>query len=212
MNETPRGADMLAATRSVQAGRLTEATALLRRLLRGERVSHDGRFYRLRDALVAPAPGRDPFPILIGGMGPNKTLPIVAKHADMWNAHGDPRAVALASQRIADLCRQAGRDDREIERSVYLNVVVRKQRRAARAAWTRYAAEHRPVDGENLADAVGTAVDVAERMDAYAAVGVSHLIWVFRSPYDTATMDRLQEIRRLVEEGRGRPDGSGRTR
>ena len=36
MNETPRGPDLLAATRFVQAGRLTEATALLQRLLRGE--------------------------------------------------------------------------------------------------------------------------------------------------------------------------------
>src|SRR3954454_23047283 len=36
MNETPRGADLLAATRFVQAGRLGEATALLQRLLRGE--------------------------------------------------------------------------------------------------------------------------------------------------------------------------------
>src|SRR3954452_2749227 len=36
MNETPHGADLLAATRFVQAGRLSEATALLQRLLRGE--------------------------------------------------------------------------------------------------------------------------------------------------------------------------------
>src|SRR5215213_6796072 len=36
MNETPRGPDLLAATRFVQAGRLSEATALLQRLLRGE--------------------------------------------------------------------------------------------------------------------------------------------------------------------------------
>ena len=34
MNETPHGADLLAATRFVQAGRLGEATALLQRLLR----------------------------------------------------------------------------------------------------------------------------------------------------------------------------------
>jgi hypothetical protein len=51
MNENPRGADMLAATRSVQAGRLTEATALLRRLLRGEPDSAPG------DTAGAPAQG-----------------------------------------------------------------------------------------------------------------------------------------------------------
>ena len=36
MNEIPHDTDLLAATRFVQAGRLTEATALLQRLLRGE--------------------------------------------------------------------------------------------------------------------------------------------------------------------------------
>ena len=36
MNETTHGTDLLAATRFVQAGRLSEATALLQRLLRGE--------------------------------------------------------------------------------------------------------------------------------------------------------------------------------
>ena len=43
MTETSRGPDLFAATRFVQAGRLTEATALLQRLLRGEPedVAHD---------------------------------------------------------------------------------------------------------------------------------------------------------------------------
>ena len=38
--------------------RLGESVEIVRRLLDGERFSHDGRFYRLRDALAAPRPSR----------------------------------------------------------------------------------------------------------------------------------------------------------
>ena len=48
MNETPHGPDLLAATRFVQAGRLTEATDLLHRRLRGEPGHTSG------DTLEAP--------------------------------------------------------------------------------------------------------------------------------------------------------------
>ncbi|MFL5336256.1 MAG: alpha/beta hydrolase family esterase [Geminicoccaceae bacterium] len=52
MNETPSGPNLLAATRFVQAGRLTEATALLQRLLRGDPGSHV-------DAMVETAPSAE---------------------------------------------------------------------------------------------------------------------------------------------------------
>ena len=54
MNETSRGPDLLAATRFVQAGRLTEATALLQRLLRGEPADV------ARDTGGLPPPPRQP--------------------------------------------------------------------------------------------------------------------------------------------------------
>src|SRR5204862_5671861 len=63
--------------------RLAEAVELIRRLLDGERIAdHEGRFYRMRDALAAPRPIQAHLPLLIGGSGPAKTLRIVARHAD----------------------------------------------------------------------------------------------------------------------------------
>src|SRR5213075_2237097 len=60
--------------------RLGEAVPLIRRLLDGGRVTQSGRFYRFHDALAAPSPVQSRIPLLIGGSGPTKTLPLVARH------------------------------------------------------------------------------------------------------------------------------------
>src|ERR671935_126358 len=50
-------------------GRLEEAVALIRRLWSGERVSHDGRYYRTVRATIYDRPP-EPVPILIAAAGP----------------------------------------------------------------------------------------------------------------------------------------------
>ena len=70
--------------------RLDEAVGLIRRLLDGERVTHEGRFYRMHDAICEPRPVQARLPILIGGSGPTKTLRTTARDADLWNAYGSP--------------------------------------------------------------------------------------------------------------------------
>ena len=65
--------------------RLDEAVMLMRRLLDGERFSHEGRFYTFHDALCEPRPIQAHLPILVGGSGPRKTLRTVALRADGWN-------------------------------------------------------------------------------------------------------------------------------
>src|SRR6188474_942749 len=81
--------------------RLDESVMLLRRLLDGERFSHDGPVYRLHDALCAPRPIQEHLPILVGGSGRRKTLRTVAERADAWNTSGTLEEVddALAALR-----------------------------------------------------------------------------------------------------------------
>src|SRR5919107_499219 len=68
--------------------RLDESVMLLRRLLDGERVTHQGRFYTFHNALCEPRPVQAKLPILIGGSGPQKTLRTTARYADAWNTSG----------------------------------------------------------------------------------------------------------------------------
>ncbi|MDP2350589.1 MAG: LLM class flavin-dependent oxidoreductase, partial [Chloroflexota bacterium] len=161
----------------------------------GETVTHKGRFYAFRDAVCAPRPVQAHLPILIGGSGPKKTLPLVARSADLWNAYGTPDEVAAADAILRSACEAAGRDEREIERTVNLNVVIRSSRAEAEAAWATYLAAHLPQDDERGLSAGGTVEEVAATLARYREVGFAHPILIFRTPFDFETMDRLPELR-----------------
>jgi alkanesulfonate monooxygenase SsuD/methylene tetrahydromethanopterin reductase-like flavin-dependent oxidoreductase (luciferase family) len=69
------------------------------------------------DQLIPP-PVRK-IPMLIGGTGPKRTLPAVARHADIWHTFLSVEAFTEASTRVHDLALAAGRSGRDIERSVH---------------------------------------------------------------------------------------------
>ena len=178
--------------------RLAESVELIRRLLDGERFSHDGQFYRLDDALAAPRPIQPHVPILIGGSGPQKTLRIVARHADLWNAYGSPPSLAASNAILRERCEEVGREETEIERTVNLNVVVRRTRAEAERVWASYAAAHRPREGEGRLVVGGPVDEAAAALADYAAVGFRHLILIFRSPWDLETIGALGALREAL--------------
>lgn len=178
--------------------RLAEAVPLVRRLLDGERVTHDGRWYQMRDAVCEPQPERR-LPILIGGSGPRRTLPLVAQHADRWNAYASLDVYPQRAARLADACAEAGRDPAEIHRSVNLNVVVRPTAAAAETAYGEIRALHGPQPGEDLLDVGGPPSEVAALVAQYAAHGVNQAIWILRTPWDRATIDALPSVRAALD-------------
>ena len=183
--------------------RLAESVAIIRRLLDGERFSHSGAFFEVRDALAAPRPMQAHLPILIGGSGPQKTLRIVARHADLWNAYGSPESLSATDAILRDRCIEVGRDEAEIERTVNLNVVVRPTRPDAERVWASYAGAHRPREGEGQLVVGGPLEQVAATLAAYAAVGFRHPILIFRSPWDLETIRSLGAIREALAQAVG---------
>lgn len=70
-----------------------------------------------RLAVLKPAPLRKIL-ILIGGFGVKRTLPAVARHADIWHTYISLDEFHAASARLGDLAAAAGRTGTDIERSV----------------------------------------------------------------------------------------------
>lgn len=102
--------------------RLDEACTVIKKLWTEERADFDGRYYRLAGALANPKPVQQPYPpIWIGGGGEQRTLRIVAQHADVWNFAGGPVEVAVQKSEVLERhCADVGRDPAEIRLSVQL--------------------------------------------------------------------------------------------
>jgi alkanesulfonate monooxygenase SsuD/methylene tetrahydromethanopterin reductase-like flavin-dependent oxidoreductase (luciferase family) len=185
--------------------RLDEATGLIRRLLDGERVTHDGPAYRMRDALCAPRPIQPRLPILIGGSGPTKTLRTTARYADLWNGFGPPDRIAEVGETLRARCAEAGRPFDAIERTVTTHIVIRDTAESAATAWDETARRHGIVgrvgaDGTSRSLTVGGPPEsVAEYLAGYRDLGVAEVMFVFRSPFDLETIEQIGEIREALE-------------
>ena len=105
-----------------RADRLKETLKIITSLWSEPTTTFDGKHYQLKDAIAEPKPVQRPHPpIWIGGMGPKRTLPLVAEYADVWNASGgEPAAVAEASATLDRQCADIDRDPTQIRRSVQL--------------------------------------------------------------------------------------------
>jgi probable F420-dependent oxidoreductase len=74
-----------------------------------------------RLAALVPAP-LGPLPLLIGGGGEKVTLRLVATHADAWNGFGPPENFRHKNSVLDEWCARIGRDPKEIERTVLIEV------------------------------------------------------------------------------------------
>ncbi len=151
-----------------RVSRLEQALRIITPLLRGERVSFDGRFHNVRDAVLLPAPDR-PIPILIAAKAP-RMLRLTARYADAWNTawYGIPNE--RLHQRLADLdaaLTAEHRDPASIRRTVGVEVIDRA------AANT-----DGPTD-----TAIFSSVDaLVEAISAYEALAFDDLIIGLRPP------------------------------
>ena len=187
--------------------RLEESISLIERLLAGEQVTHEGRFYRMVDAVCEPRPIQERLPIMIGGSGREKTLRTVARHADMWNAYAAPERVTESLAILRERCAEIGRPFEAIDKTVYMEVVIRATEAEVRESWTKVEERHGirgrvGSDGTpRLLNAGGRPAAVADYLRQFEALGIDEVIWIFRNPFDLETMARLGEVRRLLRGG-----------
>lgn len=143
--------------------RFEEALTVIRSLLTQPTTNFEGRYYRLRDAWCEPKAAQEPHPpIVLGGKGERRLLPLVARFADHWNYSGDDvEEFARLRGRLAELCDAEGR---RIE-DVTLSANVRPS-----------------VDGPNA---------VVEQAVAYGAAGAQLVCVLLPRPYDPQLLEQL---------------------
>jgi alkanesulfonate monooxygenase SsuD/methylene tetrahydromethanopterin reductase-like flavin-dependent oxidoreductase (luciferase family) len=187
--------------------RMDEAVGIVRRLLDGERFSHAGPAYRLEDAAVFPLPLQRRMPILVGGLGPRKTLRVVARHADAWNASGALELMVERDAALREHCAAIGRDPDEIERTTSFPIVLRDDPAEAERAYAAICGQNGVEAIVGASPIIGTPAMAAEQLRPYVDAGFTSIVARLPAPYDAETIARIGEVRALlVAAGAGRTE------
>ena len=105
--------------------KLYEALEIILPMIKGERPTFSGKYYRTDQAMAEPR-FRDHIPLMIGGNGEKKTFPLAARHFDHLNitVGFDELAGKVAVKNR--LCEEIGRDPATLETSMLVTALVDK--------------------------------------------------------------------------------------
>jgi F420-dependent oxidoreductase-like protein len=157
--------------------RYEEYLEVVSRLLKSdERLSFEGDFYELHDALLLPRPARPGGPpILVGGNGPQRTLPLAARFADEWNGvYLTPEDFAWRNERLDDLLEEGGRELSEVRRSLMVGLIFGKDEAEVSEQLSKKGRSAAEMRRSGLI--VGTVDEVVEQLGHYAEAGVERIM------------------------------------
>ena len=171
--------------------RFAEAFTIVRSLIREGHVDFAGEFYTARDCELLPRP-RSAMPLLIGSSG-KRMLEITLPHVDAWNAWyrqtgNRPEGVAPLRQAVDAACSAAGRDPRQIERTVAVLIEM--------------------PDGEGRKDVYGKEEEVealrgspeviADELRRYAREGIGH-VQLIVEPMTEKSLEALAPVLEILD-------------
>lgn len=103
--------------------KLGEALQIILPMLEGEPPTFEGEYYRVKEAMAEPR-FRDHIPLMIGGSGEKKTIPLAARYFDHLNIIAGfdelPRKVEVVKQR----CEEIDRDPATLETSMLVVAII----------------------------------------------------------------------------------------
>lgn len=166
--------------------RFAEAVEIINTLLKTSHCTFEGEFYTARDCELRPrGPRPEGPPIMIGTLAAKpRMLGLVAKYADIWNGWAVQSVEAIREQqgRIDAALEAAGRDPSTLERTVALLVDLPTS-------------TGRPSEQEAVGFRPREPEELAERLAAYAAEGISHVQLML----DPNTMEGFEWAARALE-------------
>ncbi len=103
--------------------KLGEALQIIIPMIEGKRPTFSGKYYHTNEAMAEPR-FRDHIPLMIGGSGEKKTIPLAARHFDHLNIIAGfdelPRKVSVVRER----CKEIGRDPATLETSMLVIALI----------------------------------------------------------------------------------------
>ena len=102
--------------------KLGEALQIILPMLRGERPTFSGEYYRTTEAMANPR-FREHIPLMIGGSGEKKTIPLAARHFDHLNVIAGFDELARKVDVVKASCEKVGRDPATLETSMLIGVI-----------------------------------------------------------------------------------------
>jgi F420-dependent oxidoreductase-like protein len=103
--------------------KLGEALEIILPMLKGERPTFSGKYYRTQEAMANPR-FRDHIPLLIGGSGEKKTIPLAARHFDHLNVIAGFDELARKIAVVKENCEKIDRDPATLETSMLVGAVI----------------------------------------------------------------------------------------
>jgi alkanesulfonate monooxygenase len=188
----------------IRLQRLDEAIDVVDGLFGGGPFTYDGAYYRTVDARCLPRPVQRPRPpIWLGGKG-NRIIDMCARKADGWNTVWVWTREDYKERLdvLDEACERAGRDPKEVTRSLGLYTLVGENRADLERRFRRLQERSMPglVDGMSLDDwrkgrLVGTVDEVREELAAWRALGVDSLIVsIAATPFSFVSADDLDVV------------------
>ncbi|WP_197694199.1 LLM class F420-dependent oxidoreductase [Mycobacterium sp. 852002-40037_SCH5390672] len=103
--------------------RLDEALEIILPMIKGERATFSGKWYQANEAFANPR-FRDRIPLMIGGSGEKKTIPLAARHFDHLNVIAGFDELPRKLDAVRRACEEVGRDPSTLETSTLTTVLI----------------------------------------------------------------------------------------
>ncbi|MGK5529596.1 LLM class F420-dependent oxidoreductase [Streptomyces sp. URMC 129] len=155
----------------------------------GETFSYEGAHYRLTDSPALPKPAQRRVPVLLGGMGKERTPRLAARYADEFNApFASAEDSAAQFDRVRRAAEEAGRKPGDI---ICSNALVACVGRDDAEVARRAGAIGREVEELKRNGLAGSPEEVVEKIGRYAETGSSR---IYLQILDLDDLDHLELI------------------
>jgi F420-dependent oxidoreductase-like protein len=172
------GWDLLDITSRFQ--RFEEGLEVISRLFHSDvPVNFEGQFYCLKEAILLPRPTRPGGPpILVGGNGLKRTLPLAARFANEWNAvYISQDEFSQLNQKLDQLVVSEGRSPDSLRRSMMTGCVFgRDELEVRKKVKSRTQGNFNEHDLRQRGLVVGTVVEIADQLNQLSEAGVQRVM------------------------------------